>query len=64
MTLKKPPKLYIDKEVEEIDSAIVDVEKEAAAMSYQRIQRLEARQDGTKILSDDTLADLISQSLT
>ena len=62
-TLKRPPKLYIDKEVEEIDSAIIEVEKEAAAASYQRIKKLEARQDGTRILFNDTTADLTLQNL-
>ena len=62
-TLKKPPKLYIDKEVEDIDSDIVEVEKEAAATSYQRIKKLEARQDGTMIPRIDAFADLTWKNL-
>ena len=57
-TLIRPPKLYIDKEVKEMYRDITEVEKEAAASSYQRIQKLEARQDGEILPTAETSASL------
>ena len=56
-TLIRPPKWYIDKEVE-MYRDIIEVEKEAAASSYQRIQKLEARQDGEIFPTAETSANL------
>ena len=57
-TLIRPPKLYIDKEVEEMYCDITEAGKEAAASPFQRIQKLEARQDGEILPTAETSANL------
>ena len=42
----RPPKLYIDKEVEGIHSDVAEIIKEVEVNSHQRIRLLEARQQG------------------
>lgn len=58
----RPPKLYIDKEVEGIHSDVAEIIKEVEVNSHQRIRLLEARQQGMQphrsrtllILSEET----------
>ena len=53
----KPPKLYIDKQADEIDKAIKEIEIEVATVTYERIYSLEQRKDGMIAKSLKSVAD-------